>query len=38
MSVMKLKPQGYLLKTMSREDIVVAIDNFFIGNKWDYLN
>lgn len=38
MRVMKLKPQGYLLKTMSRDDIVAAIDNFFISNKWDYLN
>ena len=38
MRVMKLKPQGYLLKTMSRDDIMAAIDNFFISNKWDYLN
>ncbi len=38
MKVMKLKPQGYLLKTMSRDDIVAAVDNFFIGHKWDYLN
>ncbi len=38
MSVMRLKPQGYLLKTMSRDDIVAAVDNFFIGHKWDYLN
>ena len=38
MNVMRLKPQGYLLKTMSRDDIVSAVDNFFIGHKWDYLN
>lgn len=38
MNVMRLKPQGYLLKTMSKGDIVSAIDNFFIGHKWDYLN
>lgn len=38
MRVMKLKPQGYLLKTMNRDDIVATIDNFFISNKWDYLN
>ena len=38
MRVMKLKPQGYLLKTMCRDDIVSAVDNFFIGHKWDYLN
>lgn len=38
MRVMKLKPQGYLLKTMGRDDIVAAIDNYFLSNKWDYLN
>lgn len=38
MNVMRLKPQGYLLKTMSKDDIVSAIDNYFIGHKWDYLN
>ncbi len=37
MNVMRLRPQGYLLKTMSRDDIVSAVDNFFIGHKWDYL-
>ncbi len=34
MRVMKLMPQGYLLKTMTREDIVAAIDNFFENHKW----
>ena len=38
MNVMRLKPQGYLLKTMSKDDIVAAIDNFFTEHKWDYLN
>jgi len=38
MSVMRLKPQGYLLKTMSRDDIVAAVDKFFIEHRWDYLN
>ena len=38
MNVMRLKPQGYLLKTMSKEAIVEAIDNYFIAHKWDYLN
>lgn len=38
MNVMRLKPQGYLLKTMSREDIVAAIDNFFISHRWTYLS
>ena len=37
MRVMKLKPQGYLLKTMSRDDIVTAINSYFISHKWDYL-
>lgn len=35
MSVMKLKPQGYLLKTMSRDDIVAAVDNYFQTHRWD---
>ncbi len=29
MSVMKLKPQGYLLKTMDRSQIMKAVDEFF---------
>lgn len=31
--VLALRPQGYLLKTMSADDIVNAIDNFFITQK-----
>ena len=36
LSVMKLKPQGYLLKTMSRDDIVAAVDDYFETHKWDH--
>ena len=35
MSVMRLKPQGYLLKSMSKDDIVASIDEFFENNKWN---
>ncbi|MBE5822467.1 MAG: response regulator [Butyrivibrio sp.] len=35
MRVMKLKPQGYLLKTMQRDDIVATIDNYFQTHRWD---
>ena len=38
MNVMRLKPQGYLLKSMSKEAIVAAVDNYFIEHRWDYLN
>ena len=34
MNVMRLKPQGYLLKSMSKEEIIAAVDNFFITRKW----
>lgn len=33
--VLKLKPQGYLLKSMSRDDIVSAVDNYFETHRWD---
>ncbi len=33
-AVMQLRPQGYLLKTMSKEEIVESIDKFFETNKW----
>ena len=33
--VLKLKPQGYLLKSMSRDDIVAAVDNYFETHRWD---
>ena len=35
MNVMRLKPQGYLLKTMSRKDIIASIDDFFENRKWN---
>ena len=34
MSVMALKPQGYLLKSMSQEEIIDAVDHFFETKKW----
>ena len=38
MTVMALKPQGYLLKTMSKEEIVEAVDHFFETKKWKNAN
>ncbi|MCR5331063.1 MAG: response regulator [Lachnospiraceae bacterium] len=35
MNVMRLKPQGYLLKTMPRDEIVEAIDEYFAAHRWD---
>ena len=35
MDVMRLKPQGYFLKTMPRNEIVSAIDNYFSTHRWD---
>lgn len=37
MKVMKLKPQGYFLKTMPRDEIVKSIDDYFKAHKWDDL-
>ena len=34
MKVMQLKPEGYLLKSMSHEEITAAIDHFFETKKW----
>ena len=34
LSVMRLKPQGYLLKSTKKEDIIAAIDNFFETGTW----
>ena len=34
MNVMALKPQGYLLKSMSKEDIIESVDHFFETKKW----
>lgn len=35
MNVMRLKPQGYFLKTMPRDEIVAAIDDYFAVHRWD---
>ena len=32
--VMALKPQGYMLKSMPKEEILKTIDNFFKTRKW----
>ncbi len=37
MNVMRLKPQGYFLKSMSRDELVEAIDNYFSAHRWDDL-
>ncbi len=34
MEVMKMRPQGYLLKSTKKEDILASIDNFFGTGKW----
>ena len=34
MSVMALKPQGYMLKSMPKEEILKTIDNFFKTREW----
>ncbi len=36
-SVMRLKPEGYLLKSMRKEDILNSIDRFFETQKWENL-
>lgn len=38
MTVMALKPQGYLLKSMSKEEIAAAVDHFFETKKWKNSN
>jgi DNA-binding NarL/FixJ family response regulator len=35
MRVMSLRPQGYLLKSLSKEEITEAVDNFFETKKWE---
>ena len=34
MKVMKLRPQGYLLKSTKKEDIIASVDNFFMTGQW----
>lgn len=38
MTVMALKPQGYLLKSMSKEQIMESVDHFFETSKWKNVN
>lgn len=35
--VLSLKPDGYILKSLPRDELLQAIDNFFEGNKGDKL-
>ncbi len=35
MTVMKLKPQGYILKTMPKKEIVATIDHYFVTQLWN---
>lgn len=35
MNVMRLKPQGYFLKSMPRDEIVGSIDKYFEEHRWD---
>ncbi len=35
MNVMQLKPQGYFLKSMSRDEILEALDDYFAAHRWD---
>ena len=36
MNVMELNPQGYLLKTMTKEQILDRIDYYFATKKWNF--
>jgi DNA-binding NarL/FixJ family response regulator len=37
MSVMRLKPDGYLLKSQLRDAIITSVDRFFETRKWENL-
>ncbi len=37
MSVMRLKPEGYLLKSMGSEEILASLDRFFKTKTWENL-
>ncbi len=37
MRVMALKPQGYLLKSMTKEQILGTIDKYFETKRWKNL-
>ena len=34
MEVMKLRPQGYMLKTTRKEDMLASVNNFFATGQW----
>lgn len=34
MEVMKLRPQGYMLKSTRKEDMLASVSNFFATGKW----
>ena len=34
LEVMKMHPQGYLLKSTKKEDILASINNFFVTGQW----
>ena len=34
MEVMKMRPQGYLLKSTKKEDLIASVDNFFATGQW----
>lgn len=36
MKVMSLKPNGYLLKSQSKENIIASVDRFFEKGEWDH--
>ena len=38
LQVLALKPDGYLLKTMTRDKIVLAVDEFFEKRKYECIN
>ncbi len=33
-NVMRLKPEGYLLKTMKKQDILDSVNHFFVTKEW----
>ena len=38
LTVMKLKPQGYILKNMPKKEIVASIDHFFVTTLWSQVS
>ncbi|MBQ9384538.1 MAG: response regulator [Ruminiclostridium sp.] len=35
--VMRLDPQGYLLKSMPKQEILDAVDNYFVSKEWKFV-